>query len=669
MAIRTGIAVRQVSTLMTRQVRKIGGWSVLGTAFVSALLIGAPSDEECFTSSKRDFTSPLRQNHVWRRSAASHLILRSIGYGDHKNEIPAFEQLTLSLFTPAGEDNAVACARVDEMASDQLRIIIGSAAQKVTTRSNFAERLDEIRKKLPAGSIYQSIEQGESRGVLSFLIRLSRPAQYRFNASVTSGTVLICLYVRSYKAAWIAMDPAIIKDIFGARGAIAHIEYRPPSGVSDHDSVDVPVHIRQTSGLETTVNVVVPNVAVKFQNESYLAELIRQKLPALLQPPAPQPPSPPAAPEIRTGVASFELNALQNQAEAVRRRSGAGAREGYLCERLEAFARLPASRQSKSAYEAMEQSYATANVSPDDRYLFRVFANFASAKLADLDEDSLQPELPRAGAWASADWGGSPRPPAGPLVEPVFDEPLWSWRQGVAAVAYNVGSCRAALHVRGLKEVFSSDSVQRFYGSRLVLEVAGSYTTPDGNIAALAARDGVFVGFLPRSWEGLVIIRDGHVRVVSVLELTEEMLGGAKHKALHIFSSPEDFVEFLDLVRKNKVSLIQGHLLTLRGKYDGSANDKLRARRRVLMTGTGNDSSVGVIDFAEGRDMTLRQCARWLSGFDKEGTAVNLDTGAWDFGRFYGLGDGKPRNLGVQAVSDDRLSNKFVFSRNVPETR
>ncbi|MGH7486967.1 MAG: hypothetical protein ACREMY_15400, partial [bacterium] len=195
-----------------------------------------------------------------------------------------------------------------------------------------------------------------------------------------------------------------------------------------------------------------------------------------------------------------------------------------------------------------------------------------------------------------------------------------------------------------------------------------SYTTPHGTIAALAARDGVIVGFLPRPWEGLVIIREGQAHVISVLELTTGILGEAKSKPLHIFSSPDDFAEFLDLVRKKRISMIQGHLLTLRGKFDASANDTLSARRRVLMTGIGNDAgSVAVIDFAESREMTLRKCARWLASFDKDGTAMNLDTGTWDYGRVYT--DTRMRSIGVQTPSDEQLSNKFVFSRNVRESQ
>jgi hypothetical protein len=507
---------------------------------------------------------------------------------------------------------------------------------------------------------------------VTFLVRFARPAPYRFSTSpVASGTALFTLYVPSFKGPWITMDPAIVKSVFGLR--ISHVDYRLPPTVSEREVVEVPVHVRQSSGLERSMSIVVPNVPIKLQDEKVIANLILQRLPAIMQTPANPPPQAAAIavkPQPKEAGVSFALDVLQSEAEAVRRRSGAAAREAFLFQRLEEFARLATVQKQKESLRAIQQSYSTLNAAGDDRFLFRLFANFAAAKLATLkDAPTVSPESPRSGAWGTAEWSGVTRPVPPPLIEPVFDESIWTWQQKIAAVSYNLGNCRAALHARSGKEPFDSASLRRLYGNRLVLEVAGSYTSRDGTIAALAARDGVIVGFLPRAWEGLVIIHDGRIQVVSSLEVTAGMLGGEKHKRLQIFTSPDDFVEFLDLIRKNKVSVIQGHLLTLRGKYDTTANDTQAARRRVLMTRPGTDAgSVAVIDFADARDLTLRQCARWLSGFDREGTAVNLDTGAWDFGRLYAA-DPNGRNVGIQTTSDEKLSNKLVFIRNVRESQ
>jgi len=600
-----------------------------------------------------------------------HVLLRSISHADHPGETPAFEQLTFTFTTDGEEDEKRRpCVHVDEVAADRLRVRIGTDADSVAVAHDFNVRLRRLREKIPSESIYQSIEQVEGAGV-SFIIKLSQPAPYRFFPLVEAGNVLFVLQVRSFRGPWIRMDPDNLKSVFGERSVIAAIEYRLPTG-AERDVVEVLVRIRQSSGRESETSVYIPNVPIKLQDERFIARQVLQATPASVQRPPvalPQPPTatplPPRVEPTSPAIAAFAFDSLRNQAEAIRRKAGPAARETFIFGRLEEFARLESSPKYKAAYRAIEQSYSNASVSGDDRFLFRLFANFASARLAGLNEATAAAEIPRAGAWSAAPaWNGQPRPSAAPLVEPVFDDSIWSWQQRLAAVAYNVGTHHAALHTRNGKEAFDSESLRRYYGNNLLLEVAGSYTTPHGSIAALAARDGVIAGFLPRSWEGLVIIRDGRLEVISALELTTAMLGGGKPRPLHIFSVPEDFAEFLELVRKNRISLVQGHLLTLRGKYDASANDTLSARRRVLMTGGGNDaSSVAVVDFADSRDMTLRQCAKWLGSFDKDGTALNLDTGTWDFGRVYS--DSRMRSLGVQTQSDAQLSNKFVFSRNV----
>lgn len=651
---------------MTQQVRKIGGWWLLVGACLAAFVIAAPSEDGCSVSTKPNFTSALTQSPVSQRGVLQHVTLQSIGYGDHPTEAPAFEQVTFTFATRGEDDGRVPCVRVDEVAAG-LRVTIGANRESVDIGKTFNSRLQHTLEKLPAGSIYESIEQTDGSGGVSFLIRLRRFAPYCFSSSVSSGTGLFFLKTRSFRSTWITMDPAVLKSVFGPKTVIGHIEYRLPSDASDRTALDVAVRVRENSGLERPeMTVTVLNAPIRLEN--LIAEKVQQSEPGAAQPTLEQPsPAIPRA-DAQSPILLFALNGLQSQAEAIRHRTGASAAYAFVFNRLEEFAKLTPSAKYRAGYHAIEQSYSAANVSGDERFLYRLFANFASARLAALKDTSLPPELPRAGKWTLAEWNGQARSLPPPQVEPVFDEPFWSWHQGIAAVSYNVGICRAALHDRSEKG-FDSESLNRLYGGRLVVEVAGSYTTADGSIAALAARDGVIVGFLPRPWEGLVVIRDGTARVVSVLELTSGMVGGARPTALRIFSSPDDFIEFLDLVRKNKISLIQGHLLTLHGKYDASANDTVRARRRVLITAAGSDaSSVEVVDFSESREMTLRQCAKWLGGFDKDGTSINLDTGAWDFGRFYSP-DGKVRNLGAQASSDERLSNKFVFSRKVRQTQ
>jgi len=654
---------------MSLQVQRIGGWSTLALISISALLVAAPPDD-CVVSFKPDFTTLLVQRHPPRQRVLGNVVLKSIVYGDHQEEAPAFEQLTLTLHSDDDtEKGRLPCFRIEQVGANRLQLYLGAGAKKAEIAPDFGGRLRSLKEKVPSDSIYQSIEVSQDDDV-SLVITLSQTAVYRVNYSLGPAAALIILQTRSHRGPWIRMDPAIVQSTFGERSAVAGIEYRLP-GATEHDVVKLLLRIRQSSGRERLISVLVPNVPIKLQDERYIAGVALQQLsPADQQQPSPSPhqmtPQPPSRAEAAgAGIAAFGYESLRNQAEAIRRKSGPSAREAFIFERLEAFARLEPSSKYKRAYRAIEESYSNANVSADDRFLFRLFANFASARLAVLNETAAAPEIPRAGSWEpTPTWNGQPRPAPPPLAEPVFEDSVWSWQQRQTAVVYNLGAHRAALHTRSAKEAFDSESLKRQYGNALVLEVAGSYTTPHSSIAALAARDGVIVGFLPRAWEGLVIIRDGRAQVVSALELSTAMLGQGRARRLQVFSVPEDFAEFLDLVRKNKLSFVQGHLLTLRGKYDSAANDTLSARRRVLMTGAGNDAgSVAVVDFADNRNMTLRQCAKWLGSFDRNGTALNLDTGTWDFGRVYS--DSRVRSLGVETQSDEQLSNKFVFSRNV----
>src|SRR6201999_1881106 len=115
-----------------------------------------------------------------------------------------------------------------------------------------------------------------------FFVRLSRTASYRFSSSRGPGVYLFSLQCRSFKAKWITMDPAIVKNVFGVKAPIARVEYRLPDDATKKSVIEIPVRVRTNAGLEgfNSIRVASPG---KFQDETFIAGLIQQNLPAILR--------------------------------------------------------------------------------------------------------------------------------------------------------------------------------------------------------------------------------------------------------------------------------------------------------------------------------------------------------------------------------------------------
>ncbi|HYM61388.1 MAG TPA: hypothetical protein VEZ11_10900, partial [Thermoanaerobaculia bacterium] len=636
-----------------------GGWQVIGLALVVGFLFGGASCDRCGMSLKSDFTSPLTAVYTASRAGVPHVTLRSIVYSDHPAESPAFEQLTfiLALAGPARKVDPLPCVRVEEIATESIQLTLDGCMAGAELAPEFTGSPERMRSVLPPGSILGDIEQQPPGTGTSFVIRFTRAPAYRIQTlPAGSGVVQFVLQARSFKAPWITVDPATVRRVMGLQPSLLKIEYRPPSMTSDQTSVDLPLRVILNSGGEITQTFAIPFADFRARDEASIVTLAQSLLKGAEHAGAPRDLQ---DAEPHDPITAFAFETMKKQAATIEQRSGTAVRNEYMFGQLEEFARLKPAREQVPALRRMEQSYASVQTAGDERYLLRLFANFASAKLQALGERAQPQEIP-GGQWTAGPKWTRTRSPLVSDSEPFFDEPpFWRpWRKTQVATVYGLSAHRCSLHARRKGEAFDSEALRRKYGNSLALEIAGTYTSPDRSIAALAAVNGVLAGFLPRAWEGLAIIRDGRVQIVSVLSLTPDMLGEASGPCLHIFTSPDHFLQFLHHIRKNEVSFVQGHLLTLQGRYDASLNDTVRARRRALVTNAGG--AVEVIDFAGTREMTLRECGKWLSSFDAGGTAMNLDTGGWDFGRQY-TADGGLHNLGMEALTDERLSNKFVF--------
>src|ERR1700742_4227485 len=172
--------LQRVAESMNRRLKKIGGWHVILIALCGALLFGSPPEEDCLLSAKRDFTSVLAHDRIRQRALLAHVTLDSVDYSDHPDDGPAYEQLIFHFrSTTEQESDRSLCVHVDDVAADQLRVTFGATA--IETRT-FPAALRRVHETLPSGSIYKTIVPAEGDNV-SFLVRLSRTASYRFFSS------------------------------------------------------------------------------------------------------------------------------------------------------------------------------------------------------------------------------------------------------------------------------------------------------------------------------------------------------------------------------------------------------------------------------------------------------------------------------------------------------
>ncbi len=176
---------------------------------------------------------------------------------------------------------------------------------------------------------------------------------------------------------------------------------------------------------------------------------------------------------------------------------------------------------------------------------------------------------------------------------------------------------------------------------RVLLSVAGTYTSPDDKVLGIVMLDGRLVEKGRMAWEGLLTIVGGtpHITKASKSSLSSSRLKG--------FAS-------------QGASLLQGHLLVHQGQPE-RYKPSPPLYRRALAT-FRNDTwavveSVGPVE--------LQPFARDLANLGASG-ALNLDMGGWSEGWFRDP-SGSTKPLGVPHPSTGRQTNWLVILRkNAP---
>lgn len=174
--------------------------------------------------------------------------------------------------------------------------------------------------------------------------------------------------------------------------------------------------------------------------------------------------------------------------------------------------------------------------------------------------------------------------------------------------------------------------------ARVLLSVAGTYTSPDDKVLGIVMLDGNVASKGRMAWEGLLTIEDGTPSI--------------KKASRSSFSAQE----LLKLASK-KTSLLQGHLLVHSGQPERYKPSPPLHRRALAVFDRDNWAIVESVAPVE-----LQSFARDLASLGAD-AALNLDMGGWSEGWFRDTSE-TPKPLGIPHPSTARQTNWLVILTN-----
>ena len=155
------------------------------------------------------------------------------------------------------------------------------------------------------------------------------------------------------------------------------------------------------------------------------------------------------------------------------------------------------------------------------------------------------------------------------------------------------------------------------------LEMTGTYTSEFNHPTGLFMIDGEVVNPVLQKWEGLVILNASgklHIKDMNTLEY--------QFRRFDITHSYQDYLDFMKLAKKLKLSFFQTHLLIKNGEIDVPQESTKRFRRRVIFQ--DSDYAVSVYDSFD-KQLTLYEVADILKTRYNARDAVNLDMGPYGY--------------------------------------
>jgi hypothetical protein len=158
--------------------------------------------------------------------------------------------------------------------------------------------------------------------------------------------------------------------------------------------------------------------------------------------------------------------------------------------------------------------------------------------------------------------------------------------------------------------------------NRIVM--AGGYTAPDSLPDGLTIVNGTVVNPTLQKFDGLIIIHPNHQ-----IELTNVDNIRLNETVLHLKSNPTDLTTLLNIATKNKISILQSHLLLDKGMIliGEKASTRVFRRRVIFQT---SDHQLYVYDSLDKKETLLETATRLKQQFGAN-TAINLDMGTYNY--------------------------------------
>lgn len=165
-------------------------------------------------------------------------------------------------------------------------------------------------------------------------------------------------------------------------------------------------------------------------------------------------------------------------------------------------------------------------------------------------------------------------------------------------------------------------------GSSNRLIISGTYSSPFNMPVGLTIKEGKVVNPVIQKFDGLLIIGpDGKIHLTHIDELRYNL------KNLHIKTSFPDYMEFIDVATKDKLTVLQSHLIINNGMIlfeDNPGQKKLR--KRILFQ--TEDDGIHIYD-SLGKEQSLFEAAKFVKDKYKAFRAVNLETGTYNYCTLY----------------------------------
>lgn len=161
-------------------------------------------------------------------------------------------------------------------------------------------------------------------------------------------------------------------------------------------------------------------------------------------------------------------------------------------------------------------------------------------------------------------------------------------------------------------------------GSENRLVLSAIYTSPLAMPVGLNLRNGEVINPAIQKFDGLILIdKDGQISLTHIDHLVYNL------KPYHIRTSFEDYKSFLRKARKERLSVLQSHLILNNGDILIQDNAKGRKMRRRILFAT-SDGGIHIYDSFE-KNHSLYDAAKYVKDNYVAQVAINLDMGDFNF--------------------------------------